>query len=243
MNQEGKTPGLVNWTGYLAITLAALLPLAVLTVRSGAWQQGLMLYAIACAGSALLLLILIIFLLLPGYALWRRGIAGRAIFTFPGTILLLTLVAGGGDYPPIHDISTDLGDPPVFTAAQQVRGPDANPLDINPEAIEQQGKAYPDVQTLRTDMSIEQAFALAAQVAETLGWEIYHKDLNAGVIEAVDTTAIMAFKDDIVIRLRTDAQGTKLDLRSVSRVGVSDLGANAERIRGFQDAFSKLGES
>ena len=68
-------------------------------------------------------------------------------------------------------------------------------------------------------------------------WEVYHKDLNAGVIEAVDTTAIMGFKDDVVIRLNTNADGTLVDLRSVSRVGISDLGANAARIRSFLQIF------
>ena len=71
-----------------------------------------------------------------------------------------------------------------------------------------------------------------------MGWDIYNQDRNTGVIEAVDTTAIMAFQDDIVIRVRTNAQGTLLDLRSVSRVGVSDIGANAKRIRAFQQRFS-----
>ena len=77
----------------------------------------------------------------------------------------------------------------------------------------------------------------ALEVAGELGWEVYFKDQSAGIIEAVDTTAIMAFWDDVVIRVLGDAQGTKLDLRSVSRVGVGDLGANAARIRAFQQAF------
>ena len=66
---------------------------------------------------------------------------------------------------------------------------------------------------------------------------MYHQDLNAGTIEAVDTTAIMGFKDDVVIRINTNAEGTLVDLRSVSRVGVSDLGANAARIREFLQAY------
>ena len=60
-----------------------------------------------------------------------------------------------------------------------------------------------------------------------------------GLIEAVDTTAIMAFKDDIVIRLRSDGEGTVIDLRSVSRVGVGDIGANAKRIKGFMQLFEQ----
>jgi uncharacterized protein (DUF1499 family) len=90
---------------------------------------------------------------------------------------------------------------------------------------------------LTTGLPIDQAFDRAVTVAGELGWEIYHQDRNTGVIEAVDTTAIMAFKDDVVIRLRTNADGTLVDMRSVSRVGISDIGANAKRIRAFQEAF------
>ena len=78
----------------------------------------------------------------------------------------------------------------------------------------------------------------AGVIARELGWEIYREDLNAGYIEAVDTTAIMGFKDDIVIRLRTNAEGTLVDLRSVSRVGVGDLGANVSRINAFVEQFN-----
>jgi uncharacterized protein (DUF1499 family) len=150
---------------------------------------------------------------------------------------LLSLLAGRGDYPPIHDITTDTGDPPVFTAAQQQREAGANSLEIQPDTITQQRLAYPDLQTTLSDLPIDDAFDRALQVAQELGWEVYHQDRNAGVIEAVDTTAIMAFQDDVVIRLRSNASGTLLDLRSVSRVGVGDIGANAARIRAFQQQF------
>jgi uncharacterized protein (DUF1499 family) len=237
MIQQRSTPGLVNWVGYLAITLLVALPLAVVTVRSGAWQQGLLLYAISCLGAALLLVLSLILLLLPGLASWRKAIAGRATLALPGTLLLLSLLGGRGDYPPIHDITTDTGEPPVFTAAQQQREACANSLEIQPDTITQQRLAYPDLQTTLSDLPIDDAFDRVLQVAQELGWEVYHQDRNAGVIEAVDTTAIMAFQDDVVIRLRSNASGTLLDLRSVSRVGVGDIGANAARIRAFQQQF------
>jgi uncharacterized protein (DUF1499 family) len=125
--------------------------------------------------------------------------------------------------------------------AEQQRGAGANALVIDQEVIALQQAAYPDLQTLTTTQSMDDAFDRALQVATDLGWEIYHQDRNAGVIEAVDTTAIMAFKDDIVIRVRTNAQGTLVDLRSVSRVGEGDIGANAKRIRAFSEAFQQQG--
>lgn len=237
MKQQIKTPHLVNWVGYLAITFLLLLPVAVLTVRAGVWQQGLLLYALSCLGCLMLVLLAVVLLLLPRFAPWRSSIAWRASLALPGTLLMLAVLSSGGDYPPIHDISTDVQDPPIFAMAEQQRGAGANSLDIDNDVIAQQQTAYPDLQTLRSTMSIDAAFDRALQVATDMGWEVYHQDRNAGVIEAVDTTAIMAFKDDIVIRVRSNAQGTLLDLRSVSRVGMGDIGANAKRIRAFQQAF------
>jgi uncharacterized protein (DUF1499 family) len=139
----------------------------------------------------------------------------------------------------IHDISTDTADPPTFTVALQERGAESNTLEINQDVIRQQEEAYPDLNTLVSPLSTDEAYNRALQVATNLGWDIYHQDSNTGVIEAVDTTSIMRFKDDIVIRVRSSAQGTLLDLRSVSRVGEGDLGANAKRIRAFRDAFQQ----
>lgn len=240
MNQQNKTPGLINWTGYLALALLLMLPLSVLTVRSGGWQQGLLLYALACLGSTLIIILLITLLLLPRFAAWRKGIAQRAILALPGTLLLLGLVSGG-ESPTIHDITTDTEDPPAFTMALEERGAGANTLEIDPDVILQQQAAYPDLQTLLSPLSMDEVYDRALQVAKELGWEVYHQDRNAGVIEAVDTTRIMAFKDDVVIRVRSNAQGTLLDLRSVSRVGEGDIGANAKRIRAFLAAFQQPG--
>jgi uncharacterized protein (DUF1499 family) len=240
METQRRTPALINWIGYLALTLLLLLPLAVLTVRSGAWQQGLGLYALACLGSTAVLALLVLLSMLPRYSEWRPQLLRRGLLALPGTLLLALLLSGRGDHPPIHDISTDVADPPQFTdAAVSRRGPGSNSLDYNPDNAEQQAAAYPDVQTLRTSISIEQSFELAQQVAAQLGWEVYHSDLAAGLIEAEATTPVMNFSDDVVIRLRTNADGTLIDLRSVSRVGVSDLGANAARIEAFIDAFPK----
>ena len=237
MTQTQQTPALVRWIGYIAIALLLILPLSVLTVRSGAWQQGLLMYALSCLGCLLLFALSGLLLAMPRFVPFRRPILMRLLITLPGTLLLLSLLAGRGDYPPIHDITTDTEDPPLFVTAPEQRGDGTNPLDIKPDSIEAQQQAYPDVQTIRTDLPIEAAFDRALAVTTELGWEVYHQDLNAGMIEAVDTTAIMGFKDDVVIRLRTNAEGTLLDLRSVSRVGVGDIGANAKRIRNFRRAF------
>ncbi len=85
----------------------------------------------------------------------------------------------------------------------------SNSLEIDQTVIAQQQQAYPDLQTIVSPLPLDEAYSLALQVATDLGWEIYHQDRNAGVIEAVDTTRIMAFKDDVVIRLRSNPQGVR----------------------------------
>jgi len=110
-NSAAQTrPRLINWLGYFAITLLLILPLAVLTVRAGAWQQGLLLFALAALGAAILLLLGAVLVLLLRFAPWRRAIGGRMLLTLPGALLLLSILSSGS-YPRIHDISTDLQDP------------------------------------------------------------------------------------------------------------------------------------
>ena len=127
MNQPPNTSKLVTWGGYLSLTFLLALPLSVLMVRSGLWQQGLLLYALSCAGAALLLAMFFILLLLPGFKHWHRDILKRGLLLLPGCLLFVSLFAGRGDFPPIHDISTDTQDPPVFVAAGEIRGEAANP--------------------------------------------------------------------------------------------------------------------
>ncbi len=92
MSETPTNSRLVNGLGYLAITLLLILPLAVLTVRAGAWQQGLLLYALSCAGAALVLLVFVIMIVIPRYQPWRSQIRKRALLTVPGTLLLLSVL-------------------------------------------------------------------------------------------------------------------------------------------------------
>lgn len=237
MNEPATKSKLVSWGGVVATLLLIGLPISVLMVRSGIWQPGLMLYAICCAGAALIFLLFIVLTILPAFKSYRGDIFKRGLLLVPGVVLLAGALTGGGGAPPIHDISTDTLDPPTFTAAQKMRGDDANTLIIKPESIAAQIASYPGITTARNNESAEANFDKAISAANALGWEIYHQDRQSGVIEAVDTTAIMNFKDDVVIRLRQVDSETLIDLRSVSRVGVGDIGANAKRILAFQKQF------
>lgn len=142
--------------------------------------------------------------------------------------------------PRIHDITTDTASPPEFFAILRFRKSDENsPAYGGAEVAVQQLKAYPDITPLMLPVPPDQAFERALAVARRLGWQIIDADKTTGRIEAVATTFWFGFKDDIVIRLRQKGSGSRVDIRSESRVGVSDLGMNAERIRKFLKAMKE----
>lgn len=136
--------------------------------------------------------------------------------------------------PPIHDISTDTGDPPKFAAVLARRGADSNSAEWAGDAVAvQQRIAYPDVKPLHLIVPPPQAFDRALATARSMGWEIVDASPDQGRIEATATTTWFGFKDDVVVRVRPDPNGSTVDVRSLSRVGRSDLGANANRIRRY----------
>ncbi|HXH23640.1 MAG TPA: DUF1499 domain-containing protein [Vicinamibacterales bacterium] len=137
--------------------------------------------------------------------------------------------------PPIYDISTDLENPPTFEAIVPLRADAPNPLDRPPHVAEQQRQGYPDLAPITLPVPRDQAFDRALVLAQRLGWEIVGADKSSGRIEATDTSFWFGFKDDIVIRLTPWGAGTRVDVRSVSRIGRNDAGANARRIRDFLD--------
>lgn len=143
--------------------------------------------------------------------------------------------------PFIHDISTDLEDPPAFAQALTWRGEDSNPLDRAEPAdlADQQRAAYPAVQPLELKVSPAVALVAAAEVARAMGWDPVHVDPVMGTVEATETTRWWAFRDDVVVRIRETQGGCRVDVRSVSRVGKSDLGLNAARIRRYLEALGK----
>lgn len=169
------------------------------------------------------------------------GKGGRplAIFGVACGVLLVGLlfVAAGpsSDLPPINDITTDLADPPAFTSDPAERDRDmAYPSDWVPLVA----NAYPDLDTLASQSAPTRALELAEATASKLGWEVVTVDADAGTVLAREATSVFQFVDDVVIRVRPDGQGGSLiDLRSKSRDGRGDLGANAARIRRFVAAF------
>lgn len=175
----------------------------------------------------------------------RLGISpiAASIATLLFAVPVAVMVANEATPPPgdfINDITTDLEDPPRFAAVIPLRPAGSNPIEYGgPQVAARQREAHPEVVPIFTDLDPEAAFQKAFEIAEALGWEIVSGDLQSGIIEAVDTTRFFRFKDDVVIRIRENADGSRVDLRSRSRVGRSDLGKNAKRILAFADAFPK----
>ncbi len=170
-----------------------------------------------------------------------------------GTMLAIALLVGLGTawvpwngyrtattLPFIHDITTDTVDPPLFVAVLPVRAGAANPPEyLGEEVAKQQREGYPDIETLVLDTPADETFRKALAAAEEMGLEIVAAEPAEGRIEATATTLWFGFKDDVVIRVTADGAGSRLDMRSKSRVGRSDVGANAARIRRFIREFGK----
>ncbi len=137
--------------------------------------------------------------------------------------------------PPIHDITTDLVDPPAFVHVATLRGLGDHPVVYDgPTVAEQQQKAYPDLAPLVVQVPREEAFAAAQATLVSMGLELVEVDAAQGRIEATATSLLFGFKDDVVVRITSDVGSTRIDARSKSRVGRHDLGMNAKRIRTFR---------
>lgn len=157
-----------------------------------------------------------------------------------GAALLLVLVnaiSAGGSAPPIHDITTNIDDPPVFSDAVRNAPDRANGVDYpdgGSDVPAQQRAAFPELTSIQLRATPAEALARSRETAQTLGWTVSAVDTEALTIEAYETTGVFRFVDDIAIRVRPSSSGAVIDLRSNSRVGGGDLGANSARIIAFR---------
>ncbi len=176
-----------------------------------------------------------------------RGSRRGMLFAFVG--LLAGMLAFGVQWqmrqrakevPPIHDITTDTDNPPRFVAAEALRRGAPNGIEYAGAKIaSQQKQAYADIVPLALNLAPAEAFARCLEAARSLGWAIDAAVPGEGRIEATDTTPFFGFKDDIVVRITQTAAGSRVDVRSASRVGRSDLGTNARRVRAFLRAAAQ----
>ena len=243
-NWSGKT---IFWLGLGSIMLALF---GALVSGWGLWDFQLGYQLLTIAFGAGLLSVLGGFLI--GWWARRKGKTAARPLRWLGMTLggglalwLLSFAYTERTVPAIHDISTDLADPPQFRMLEvradnldQIPGENEPEMKgMNPQqrwaALHQ--ATYGDIRSVRISTPVAEVIAKAERLAKVRGWEIAVADPIEGRMEATDTTRFFRFKDDVVIRVRPteDGTGSIVDMRSISRVGVSDLGTNAKRVRGF----------
>lgn len=236
MNSTSRVASTACHLGVLAVAFSVTGPMAAYSELFSA-ATGFGIYTI---GLALALLSLLVGLI----GLWhtRPGTdrSGRlhALCAVGVGLLLATVVALSlgslANVPAINDITTDPDDPPHFDYSQRTES-DRDFRYPGEVFARQQRIAYPDLKPILLERSREVAFGDAEAAATALGWKIGYRDADRGRIEATATSGIFRFIDDIAIRVRSTNDGTVVDIRSKSRIGRGDLGANAARIRAFRE--------
>jgi uncharacterized protein (DUF1499 family) len=136
--------------------------------------------------------------------------------------------------PELNDISTDISNPPPLVVTNQMRRGAPNPPTYpGPSAGVMQRAAYPDIAPVVLPVPPAEAFKRVDKVAMDMDWDVVARAPAEGRLEAIATSSWFGFNDDIVVRIKPDGSGSRIDIRSKSRVGESDLGVNARRIREF----------
>ncbi|HZP71177.1 MAG TPA: DUF1499 domain-containing protein [Pseudolabrys sp.] len=229
------------WAARVAFFALAVAALSIIIVRSQLLEIG---PALATFGAALVLAAVAVMLAFAAFVvIWRQGFAGLgrallallfglALLAYPGYLGIRAL-----KLPAISDISTDTANPPRYEALARQRPPGR--VDYPGAAVAAlQRTGYPDIAPLELEVSARVAYDAALAVVTRRKWTIGDARpptlaRRDGVIEATVRTPIMGFRDDVVIRITPVGQGVRIDVRSASRVGTHDFGANASRIRGL----------
>lgn len=160
------------------------------------------------------------------------------VLAFVSTGWMAGLAWKASRVPAIHDVTTDTLQPPPFMAVLPLRERTANPVEYGgPDVAAKQQKAFPDIVPLALPLPPGRAFDRALAAARQMGWDLVASDPAGGRIEAIDTTFWFGFKDDVVIRVTAQPGGSRVDVRSLSRVGAGDIGRNAARIRAYLAAM------
>ena len=243
---EQPTSRLAIWARRVALFSLAATVIAIIIVRSGALDIVPALSTLA--GALVLAVVAILLAFAAGVAIWREGVGGVseaitalvlgvALIAYP---LYLSLKAYR--LPAIYDVTTDPIDPPRFEAIARLRPRDANPVTYaGLYAAEQQRAAYSDIEPDVTNASPQEAYDAVLKVIGKRKWHVVdarppqEPGAREGRVEAIARTPILGFRDDVVVRVRATPDGARIDVRSASRYGRHDLGANAARVRALID--------
>jgi len=221
----------------LAVAIACAIVASGFGARFGVWDFGVG-FAILMYGAYVGFAVAAVALVLLIIPRTRRGNAG----VFMISLVIALAAAAMPTYwrhqartlPPINDITTDFDNPPQYIAIVPLRANYPVSAAYGGEATAKaQRTGYPDIAPIMRKESPANAFAKALAVARDMGWTIVASDEQTGRIEATATTPWFGFKDDVVIRVSPTPDGSRVDIRSHSRVGRGDIGANARRVRDF----------
>lgn len=192
------------------------------------------------AGGAALVLLIVQALFMRKTLTLSSGVIAL-VFSVVAIAMPLNMMNKAKSVPAIHDISTDLVNPPKFVAIAPLRAEAPNPVEYaGEETAVQQRKAYPELATLSFAQSKADLMAASEQAVKNLGFAVVSANTATGIVEATDTTTWFGFKDDVVIRIKDEGSQRFVDIRSKSRVGRSDLGKNAERIHSIINELNSL---
>ncbi len=237
------------WARRTALFAVAVMLLAVVVIRSGFFE---ILPALATLGAALALAALSMLFAVAAFGvIWHYGspgfgpalaafCVGAALLAYPAYLALSAY-----QLPPIADVTTDVIDPPRFEAIARLRPRDANPVAYaGLTAAEMQRVAYPDIESLLVGAAPQEVYDATLELINKRKWRVVDARTpqggrREGRIEAVARTAVFGFRDDIVVRIRPAPDGSRVDLRSASRYGRTDFGANASRIRALAEAIDE----
>jgi uncharacterized protein (DUF1499 family) len=232
---------LAIWARRMALFSLSAVIVSIIIVRSEWLDIGpaITTFVVALAPSILALTLALAALVV----IWTDGLRGLGR-TFAAMAIAMGLLAYPAylayrayKLPWLYDITTDPIDPPRYEALARLRPRDANPIAYaGLYAAERQRAAYPDIEPLDEDATPEVAFKVALAVITKRKWIIIDRrppqpTRREGHIEAVARTLIMGLRDDIVVRVRGGADGSRIDVRSSSRFGSFDFGSNATRVR------------
>ena len=183
--------------------------------------------------------------LLAGYARVRRNVRTGLITLIAGIVVAAPPIVMWNrvqQLPRIHDVTTDTDNPPAYVAVLPLRQGARNPVQYQPSTAAEQKRGYPDVTPAVLPLPPAQAFARAESAARAMGWDIVTVSPQDLRIEATDTSLMFGFKDDVVIRVAAlpdvVTPSSRIDVRSLSRVGGSDFGVNAKRVRAYLEKLA-----
>jgi uncharacterized protein (DUF1499 family) len=252
--QSEPFSGLATWSRRLAVFAGVVTLVSILIVRFGFLEikPALMTFfgALACAGLSILVAF-------AGFvALWRNGSRGMGRILI--ALLLDTLILAYPAYlavqyrnlPPIHDITTDPINPPRFDALARLRGTDGANTAVYAGlySAEQQRAAYPEIEPVDLDIPAGRAFEIVQKLVARRKWTVIDERApqppqRPGHIEAIAKTPVMGFREDVAIRITSDGDGSRVDIRSSSRYFEHDLGSNAARISALIDDINTAAEN